>query len=153
MFDIGFSELLVIGVVALIVLGPERLPKVARTAGRLFGRFQRYVSDVKAEIEREMHNEEIMKLQASLRETKESLTQVEQAVKEEVEQTGHLLKAIPEPVSSLEFVEEPKPVEVVRAQAAAEDTAQESTSQLQLPLVEPPATPEGSQPPARPGEP
>ena len=48
MFDIGFSELVVIGIVALVVLGPERLPKVARTAGHLFGRFQRYVAGVKA---------------------------------------------------------------------------------------------------------
>jgi len=45
MFDIGFSELLVIGVVALIVIGPERLPGVARTLGHLFGRMQRYVND------------------------------------------------------------------------------------------------------------
>jgi sec-independent protein translocase protein TatB len=54
MFDIGFSELLVIGVVALLVIGPERLPKVARTAGHMFGRLQRYVNDVKADIQREI---------------------------------------------------------------------------------------------------
>ena len=49
MFDIGFSEIVVIAVVALIVIGPERLPKTARTLGHLFGRLQRYVADVKAE--------------------------------------------------------------------------------------------------------
>ena len=49
MFDIGFSEFIVIGLVALIVIGPERLPRVARTAGALLGRFQRYVNDVKSE--------------------------------------------------------------------------------------------------------
>ena len=54
MFDIGFSEILVIGIVALVVVGPERLPKVARTLGVLFGRLQRYVSQVKADINREM---------------------------------------------------------------------------------------------------
>ena len=54
MFDIGFSEMMVIAVVALIVIGPERLPKVARTLGHLFGRMQRYVNDVKADICREM---------------------------------------------------------------------------------------------------
>ena len=48
MFDVSLTELMVIGVVALIVIGPERLPKVARTAGILLGRLQRYVSDVKA---------------------------------------------------------------------------------------------------------
>jgi sec-independent protein translocase protein TatB len=47
MFDIGFSEIMVIAVVALVVLGPENLPKTARTLGHLFGRLQRYVADVK----------------------------------------------------------------------------------------------------------
>ena len=54
MFDIGFSELVVIGVVALVVIGPERLPRVARTLGHLFGRLQRYVTQVKSDINREM---------------------------------------------------------------------------------------------------
>ena len=54
MFDIGFSEMVVIGVVALVVIGPERLPKVARTMGHLFGRLQRYVTQVKSDINREM---------------------------------------------------------------------------------------------------
>jgi sec-independent protein translocase protein TatB len=54
MFDIGFSELIVIGIVALVVIGPERLPKVARTLGVLFGRLQRYVTQVKSDINREM---------------------------------------------------------------------------------------------------
>src|SRR5262245_40871025 len=63
MFDIGFSELLVIAIVALIVIGPERLPKVARTLGHLFGRMQRYVNDVKADITREMELDELRKLQ------------------------------------------------------------------------------------------
>ena len=61
MFDIGFSELMVIAVVALVVLGPERLPRVARTAGHLFGRLQRYVNDVKADISREIELEELRK--------------------------------------------------------------------------------------------
>jgi sec-independent protein translocase protein TatB len=63
MFDIGFSELVVIAVVALIVIGPERLPKAARTMGHLFGRLQRYVNDVKADINREMELDELRKLQ------------------------------------------------------------------------------------------
>lgn len=63
MFDFGFSELVVIGVVLLIVVGPERLPKVARTAGHLLGRLQRYVSDVKTDIQREMQLDELKKLQ------------------------------------------------------------------------------------------
>jgi sec-independent protein translocase protein TatB len=60
-FDVGFSELMVIAVVALIVIGPERLPRVARTMGHLFGRLQRYVNDVKADINREIELEELRK--------------------------------------------------------------------------------------------
>ena len=63
MFDIGFSEIVVIAVVALIVIGPERLPKAARTLGHLFGRLQRYVNDVKSDINREMELDELRKLQ------------------------------------------------------------------------------------------
>src|SRR6185503_15042967 len=54
MFDIGFSEMVVCAVVALVVIGPERLPRVARTLGVLFGRLQRYVATVKADINREI---------------------------------------------------------------------------------------------------
>ena len=66
MFDIGFSELLVIGVVALIVIGPEKLPRVARTIGHLAGRLQRYVADVKADITREVELDELRKMRDSM---------------------------------------------------------------------------------------
>src|SRR2546430_2180212 len=66
MFDIGFSELLVIGLVALIVIGPERLPRVARTLGHLAGRLQRYVADVKADINREIELDELRKMRDSM---------------------------------------------------------------------------------------
>jgi len=62
MFDIGLSELMVIAIVALVVIGPERLPKVARTAGHLFGRLQRYVTQVKSDISREMELAELGKM-------------------------------------------------------------------------------------------
>lgn len=62
MFDIGFSELLIVGVVALIVIGPERLPRVARTVGHLYGRMQRYVSSVKSDISQEMQLDEMRRL-------------------------------------------------------------------------------------------
>jgi sec-independent protein translocase protein TatB len=64
-FDVGFSELMVIAVVALIVIGPERLPRVARTMGHLFGRLQRYVNDVKADINREIELEELRKFKST----------------------------------------------------------------------------------------
>jgi len=66
MFDIGFTELMVIAVVALIVVGPERLPRVARTAGALIGRLQRYVADVKADINREVELDELRKMKDSV---------------------------------------------------------------------------------------
>ncbi|MCX7946129.1 MAG: Sec-independent protein translocase protein TatB [Hydrogenophilus sp.] len=66
MFDVGFSELVVIGLVALIVVGPERLPRVARTVGHLLGRMQRYAASVKADIEREIQLEELKRLEAQI---------------------------------------------------------------------------------------
>jgi sec-independent protein translocase protein TatB len=72
MFDIGFSELLVIGVVALIVIGPERLPKVARTAGHLYGRLQRYVATVKSDISQEIQLDELRRAGQNFKESVES---------------------------------------------------------------------------------
>ena len=80
MFDVGFSELLVIGIVALVVIGPEKLPKVARTLGHLLGRAQRYVNDVKADINREMQLDELKKLQSQVT---ESARAVESSVRDE----------------------------------------------------------------------
>ncbi len=62
MFDVGLSELLVIGLVALIVIGPKRLPEVARAAGRWAGRLRRFVSDVKQDLDRELHQAELSEL-------------------------------------------------------------------------------------------
>ena len=61
MFDIGFTELTLVALVALVVVGPERLPGVARTLGHLFGRLQRYVNDVKSDISREIELDELRK--------------------------------------------------------------------------------------------
>ncbi|WP_153109619.1 Sec-independent protein translocase protein TatB [Propionivibrio limicola] len=83
MFDIAFSELIVIGIVAIVVIGPERLPKVARTAGHLLGRLQRYVHDVKTDISREMQLDELKKMQAQVQ---ESARQLEHSINAEVTQ-------------------------------------------------------------------
>jgi sec-independent protein translocase protein TatB len=93
MFDVSFTELLVIGVVALVVIGPERLPKVARTLGHLVGRAQRYVSDVKSDIQREVELDELRKLkdqmqdaaqsvQSSLQSTSDALTKPLEALEQ-----------------------------------------------------------------------
>lgn len=88
MFDIGFSELIVIAVVALIVVGPERLPRVARMAGHLLGRLQRYVGDVKADINREIQLEELRKLEAELRASASSIEQQVHQVGSDLQQLG-----------------------------------------------------------------
>ena len=85
MFDIGFSELLVIGVVALIVIGPEKLPRVARTVGHLLGRMQRYVADVKADINKEIELEELRKMRDSMQ---KAATDIQTSVDTELHKTA-----------------------------------------------------------------
>lgn len=90
MFDIGFSELMVIGLVALVVIGPERLPRVARTLGHLAGRLQRYVADVKADISREVELEELRKMKDSVQQTASS---IESSVQGELSRTENELNS------------------------------------------------------------
>ena len=88
MFDIGFIELCLIGVVALLVIGPERLPSVARTAGLWFGRMRRFVTTVKADIDQQLKAEDLKKimdeqtsnsgLHEILEETKEAMESINQ---------------------------------------------------------------------------
>lgn len=85
MFDVSFSELMLIGVIALIVIGPERLPKVARTIGHLLGRAQRYVSDVKTDIKREMDLEELSSIKGQMEDAAKS-------VKDSMQQAGDTLR-------------------------------------------------------------
>jgi sec-independent protein translocase protein TatB len=84
MFDIAFSELMVIGVIALIVIGPEKLPRMARTVGHLAGRLQRYVSDVKADINREIELDELRKMRDSMQQAASSF---ESSVQTEMHKT------------------------------------------------------------------
>jgi sec-independent protein translocase protein TatB len=92
MFDIGASEIFVIGVVALIVIGPERLPRVAKTLGHLFGRLQRYVSEVKSDINREIELDELRKLKATMQDAaraiEQSVTSQVNYIDSEVKQAG-----------------------------------------------------------------
>jgi len=75
MFDVSLTELMVIGVVALIVIGPERLPKVARTVGHLLGRAQRYVNDVKSDIQREIELDELRKFKNEMEDAAQGVQQ------------------------------------------------------------------------------
>lgn len=145
MFDIGFSELLVIGVVALIVIGPERLPKVARTAGSLIGRLNRYVSQVKQDVERDIQLDELRKAQKEMQETAQKYEimaeETGQAVKAEagqVEKTiaamsatdGGLAAAAMKDLEELEELQEP-PIET-----AKEEEPQPQQAQMEL-LLDP----------------
>jgi len=83
MIDFGFDKLALIGAVALIVIGPEKLPRVARTVGHLFGKAQRYVADVKAEVSRSIELDELKKMKT---EFEDAARNVQQTVQTEVQQ-------------------------------------------------------------------
>ncbi len=105
MFDIAFSELLVIAVVALVVIGPEKLPKVARTVGTMMGRLQRYVTAVKADVEREMRADELRKVQAEIQ---QGVSAVTSAVAQEVTQGAQQIQApVGEAVQAVESATRP----------------------------------------------
>jgi sec-independent protein translocase protein TatB len=92
MIDLGISKLALIGVVALVVIGPEKLPRVARTVGTLLGKAQRYVSEVKAEVNRSMAMDELNKAKASMtsaaQELNDSVNQAEQSIHKTWSQTS-----------------------------------------------------------------
>jgi sec-independent protein translocase protein TatB len=130
MFDVGFSEIVVIGVVALIVVGPERLPKVARTVGHLFGRMQRYVNDVKADISREMELEELRKLQTDMQDATRSF---ESTVRKELSDTEQAIQqSIAPPTETA--------AETVAAPSEAALIAQETSTPIETAPVMPDAT-------------
>ena len=85
MIDFGFDKIALIGAVALIVIGPEKLPRVARTVGHLVGKAQRYVADVKAEVNRSIELEELKKMKT---EFEHAARDVEQSVSNQIHQTG-----------------------------------------------------------------
>jgi sec-independent protein translocase protein TatB len=123
MFDIGFSELMVIGVVALLVIGPEKLPRVARTVGHLLGRAQRYVSDVKSDINREIQLDELKKLQAqvtdSARAIEDSVRKEYDAARQTVEAPALAAAAELEAVSAAATGGEAAPAATAGVQASA----------------------------------
>jgi sec-independent protein translocase protein TatB len=82
MIDFGLDKIALIGAVALIVIGPEKLPRVARTVGALFGKAQRYVADVKAEVNRSIELEELKKVRTQF---EDAARDVQQTVRSEVD--------------------------------------------------------------------
>ena len=128
MFDIAFSELVVIGVVALIVIGPEKLPKVARTVGLLLGRVQRYVNGVKSDISRELRFEELQRLQ---QEVQQGIRQAESTI----HQTGHDLEHEMQQLARV--APSPEPLEPALPESPKFETAKLETAKLETAKLEP----------------
>ncbi|MGE8286744.1 MAG: Sec-independent protein translocase protein TatB [Stenotrophomonas sp.] len=129
MFDIGFGELLLIAVVALVVLGPERLPKAARFAGLWVRRARNQWDSVKQELERELHAEE---LKRNLQDVRQSMQQAESGLRDQARQVQDGADALGReveqvPASETETFIEPRPIapRPVAAEATAEAPAQE----------------------------
>ena len=91
MIDLGLSKLAMIGVVALVVIGPEKLPRVARMAGTLYGRAQRYINQVKAEVSREIEIDELRKMH---KDVQEAASDVEQSISSAVSDTEKDIQGI-----------------------------------------------------------
>jgi sec-independent protein translocase protein TatB len=130
MFDISLFEMVMIGVVALIVIGPERLPGVARTAGHLFGRMQRYVNDVKSDIQREIELDELRKLRDSVQ---DSAREIEQSVSREFDRADQEMRELQElidpaarPESDAVKVEDARPASAALSNAAVPQPETES---------------------------
>jgi sec-independent protein translocase protein TatB len=139
MFDIGFSELMVIGIVALVVIGPERLPRVARTAGHLFGRLQRYVTQVKGDISREMELAELGKMKTEFESAARTFqSEVETKATETERELREATESIERGLAS-----EPAPGDPAATTGSGEDVAAEphpqtaGSPQLELGIEEP----------------
>jgi sec-independent protein translocase protein TatB len=135
MFDVGFSELIVIALVALIVIGPERLPRVARTLGALLGRAQRYVNDVKADIQREVDLDELKSIQSTFQDAAKSVEQSVNQVGEELHSAGESLN---QSIAGSEAVK-PSPVAETTVPATAAAETPSDSVQMDLGLEPAPA--------------
>ena len=164
MFEIGFWELIVVGVVAMIVVGPEQLPGLARKAGFWLGKARRMIAEVKAEVDRELHLEELkqsLRQQADLGEVKDLADQVQsfrREVEEEFDDPGPppgwrpgLPTAAPPPLGWTPPMAGPKPMATVAAPAPVQLQKPDSTASAQTPMptpVTPTASPTAPPPPS-----
>lgn len=112
MLDLGIEKLVVIGAVALIVLGPEKLPRVARTVGTLLGKAQRYVNDVKAEVNRSMELEELRKMKETVetaaRDVEHSVSSAASDFEKQWQEATSTAQALPEPTPAYPEYRHPK---------------------------------------------
>ena len=126
MFDMGFTELALIGIVALVVIGPERLPGVARTAGKYFGRLKRFMTTIKADVEQELRADELRSIladqQKELDTLKDSITGAGKEIEKEVNAVSEAGESL---AQSLD--ESPTPSEADATPESADNSATEAT--------------------------
>ena len=151
MFDVGFWELAIIAVIALLVIGPERLPKAARTAGLWVGRARRMVTDVKADIDREIREGDLAELKKAGEELKKTQSAVESAGAQIIEdseigklkKTGEELKAAKDEFESVkeELKTAKSEVESVGGNLADSDSMNSVGESIESGTPTPPADP------------
>ena len=126
MFDMGFTELMLIGIVALVVIGPERLPGVARTAGKYFGRLKRFMTTIKADVEQELRADE---LRAILADQQQELNTLKDSISGAGKEFEKDISAVSEAADSLaqDIDEIPPRDEAVAAAESADNSVVEST--------------------------
>ena len=122
MFDVGFSELVVIGIVALVVIGPKRLPEVARAAGRMAARLRRFVDDVKRDIDSELRRDEL----AELRKVKDQLVETRQVFEQTASSAAAALPSIQPPAA--DYLVKALPDDRVAGEGAAATTGKRKKS-------------------------
>lgn len=137
MFDFSFTELMLIMVVALVVIGPQRLPKVARTMGHLWGRAQRYMNNIKSDIARDMDVEEFRQLQKTLQEEAssvgESVKQMTMSVDEQLQKINETVAKYDKPGSGLETSPQGTPEQLPEA---APELPQQPLPTTPIPVAE-----------------
>jgi len=138
-FDIGFWEIAIIGVIALLILGPERLPRAARTAGLWVGKARRTLADVKRDIDRELDASELKKISNIKNEIKEDLKEATDAVKETATSLNEKIEETEQSFSSQAETEskQDKPRKDKLSEQAAEASAPEHKEQTDSSVSEP----------------
>jgi len=126
MFDMGFTELMLIGIVALVVIGPERLPGVARTAGKYFGRLKRFMTTIKADVEQELRADELRAILADQQKELDTLKDsISGAGKEFEKDIAAVSEAVDPPAQGVE--ETPADDATAAATETIDNAAAEST--------------------------
>lgn len=144
MFDMGITEMMLIGVVALVVIGPERLPGVARTAGKYIGRLKRFMTSVKADVEQELRADELRQILSDQQKELDSLKDTISEAGREIEKEANVMDDVVESPSA-GAVESPSAespsIESPQADAADAAPAETAAAATKEPPEEPPEEP------------